>query len=77
MRNLLMISAFCLLVLTTVSGQVVEDTTYFKNTYSNEEVAPGKAKVIQITTKMPDGSPPFARVLFSDACGQKNMILSC
>ena len=51
-----MISAFCLLVITTVSGQVVVDTAYFKNSYSNEEVAPGKAKVIQITTKMPDGS---------------------
>jgi TonB family protein len=56
MRNLLMISAFCLLVVTITSGQVVVDTAYFKNEYSNEEVAPGKAKVIQITTKMPDGS---------------------
>jgi len=56
MRNFLMISAFCLLVLTTTSGQVIVDTAYFINTYSNEEVEPGKAKVIQLTIKMPDGS---------------------
>lgn len=56
MRKLLMIPAFCLLVVTTVSGQVIVDTAYFINTYSNEEVEPGKAKVIQLTIKMPDGS---------------------
>lgn len=51
-----MISAFCLFVLTTTTGQVIVDTAYFINTYSNEEVEPGKAKVIQLTIKMPDGS---------------------
>ena len=56
MRNFLMISAFCLLVLTTTSGQEIVDTAYFINSYSNEEVEPGKAKVIQLTIKMPDGS---------------------
>lgn len=56
MRNLLIISAFCLLAITTATGQVIIDTAYFKNIYIQDKVSAKQAKIIQYTIQEPDGS---------------------